>query len=65
LEASLVNLADILSNALGLGTSGEHFVPPILPEVWAYLDLPIEIFQKMIQWIDRQVEEVIQKFIEG
>ncbi len=65
LEASLVCLADILTNALGLGTSGEHFVPPVDPEVWNHLDLPTEIFQKVIQLIDRQVEEVIQKFFDG
>jgi HD-like signal output (HDOD) protein len=65
LEASLVCLADILTNALGLGTSGERFVPPVDPEVWNHLDLPAEIFPKVIQLIDRQVEEVLQKFFDG
>jgi HD-like signal output (HDOD) protein len=65
LEASIVYLADILTNALGLGTSGERFVPPVAPDVWNNLDLPTEIFPKVIQLIDRQVEEVIQKFFDG
>jgi len=65
LEASIVCLADILTNALGLGSSGEHVVPPVDPEVWNHLDLQTEIFQKVIQLIDRQVEEVIQKFFDG
>jgi hypothetical protein len=50
---------------MGLGTTGERFVPPLDPEVWNNLSLPTEIFPKMIQLIDRQVEEVIQKFFDG
>jgi len=64
LEASIVYLADILANALGLGTSGEQFAPPIDGQVWDSLDLPSEVFTKIIQLIDRQVEEVIQKFFD-
>lgn len=62
LEATIVHIADILINALGLGTSGERFVPPIIPEVWTDLRLPTEMFAKIVQLIDRQVEEVIHNF---
>jgi putative nucleotidyltransferase with HDIG domain len=65
LEATIVCVADILINALRIGTSGEHLVPPIIPEVWSELGLPIEIFTKIIQLIDRQVEEVTHNFFDG
>jgi hypothetical protein len=65
LEASIVHIADILINALMIGTSGERFVPPVIPEVWTELKLPAEIFIQSVQLVDRQVEEVIRNFTEG
>jgi hypothetical protein len=65
LEAGIVHVADILINALMIGTSGERFVPPVIPEVWTELRLPTEIFTKSVQLVDRQVAEVIRDFFEG
>jgi HD-like signal output (HDOD) protein len=62
LESSIVNFSDILINALKIGTSGEHRVPPIDPEVWKTLDFPTANLSKIIQLIDRQIEEVTHKF---
>jgi hypothetical protein len=64
-EASIVHIADILINALMIGTSGERFVPPVIPEVWTELGLPTEIFTRNVQLVDRQVAEVIYNFFEG
>ncbi len=64
LEAAIVHVSDLLINALDLGTSGERFVPPVVPEAWDLLDLPTDIFERIIQLIDRQVEEVVQKFFD-
>lgn len=65
LEASVVHIADILINAMRIGTSGERFVPPVVPEMWAELGLPAEIFSKSVQLVDRQVAEVIHNFFDG
>jgi hypothetical protein len=65
LEATIVYIADILINALRIGTSGERFVPPIIPEAWTELGLPIEILTKVVQLIDRQIEEVTHNFFNG
>jgi len=65
LEASLVHIADILINALMIGTSGERFVPPVIPEVWDELGLPTEIFTKSVQLVDRQVAEILHNFVDG
>jgi len=37
--ATLVHLADIITNGLGIGTSGERFVPPLDTEAWDSLGL--------------------------
>jgi hypothetical protein len=64
LEATIVHISDILINALGLGTSGERFVPPVIPEAWTDLGLRTEMFAKIVQLIDRQVEEVLHNFFD-
>ncbi len=65
LEAGLVHIADILINALMIGTSGERFVPPLIPEVWNELGLSTEIFTKSVQLVDRQVAEILHNFFDG
>jgi putative nucleotidyltransferase with HDIG domain len=62
LEASIVHVADILANALMIGTSGERFVPPLNPEAWAALKLTTNIFRNSGQLIDQQVAETIHMF---
>jgi len=63
-EASAVYLADLLVNALRIGTSGERYVPPLLPEVWSKLGLPKEATSKIVPFIDRQIEEVVHNFFD-
>jgi HD-like signal output (HDOD) protein len=38
--AAIVHLADVMVNALGLGTSGERLVPPLDARAWESLELP-------------------------
>jgi len=65
LEASIVHIADILINALTIGTSGERFVPPLTAEVWTELGLETEMFPRSVRLVDRQVEEIFHLFFEG
>ena len=65
LEASIVHIADILINALTIGTSGERFVPPLTPQVWTDLGLETEMFPRSVRLIDRQVEEIYHLFFDG
>jgi putative nucleotidyltransferase with HDIG domain len=62
-ETSIVHIADILANALMIGTSGEWFVPPLSPEAWTKLGLPVGIFTDSIQLIDQQVAEFVHIFL--
>ena len=42
--AALVHLADIITNGLGIGTSGERFVPPLDFAAWESLELSPSCF---------------------
>ena len=44
LTAALVHLADIITNGLGIGTSGELFVPPLDVDAWEGLELSPSCF---------------------
>ena len=62
LECSIVHLADIITNAIKIGTSGECYVPPIDPLSWDRIGISEKVLSSIIQQSDRQVGEVIQLF---
>ncbi|MBT8490232.1 MAG: HDOD domain-containing protein, partial [Deltaproteobacteria bacterium] len=62
LECSIVHLADIITNAIKIGTSGEYYVPPIDPLSWDRIDISEKVLSSIIQQSDRQFDEVIQLF---
>jgi len=64
-EAGIVHVADILINALAIGTSGERFVPPLIPQVWTELGLQTEMLLRSVQLLDQQVEDIIHLFFNG
>jgi len=48
IPATIVHLADIIVNSLGIGSSGEKFVPPLDSAAWQSLEFPISSFDKVI-----------------
>ncbi|MBF0118276.1 MAG: HDOD domain-containing protein [Desulfobacterales bacterium] len=62
LEPAIVNIADIIANALRIGSSGENFVPPLDPKVWEYIGLSKNILLSIIKQIDKQLFEIIRLF---
>ncbi|UCG08827.1 MAG: HDOD domain-containing protein [Desulfobacterales bacterium] len=47
--ATIVHLADIMVNALGMGSSGERFVPPLNYGAWEDLDLSTSCFELVVK----------------
>jgi HD-like signal output (HDOD) protein len=47
--AGIVHVADILVNALGIGTSGERLVPPLSAKAWDALELPTSCFEVVVK----------------
>jgi hypothetical protein len=60
LEPAIVHFADIMTNALGTGSSGERFVPPLDPDAWDCIGLSANILSLTIEQMDRQIEETFQ-----
>jgi len=63
IPATIVHLADIIVNSLGIGSSGEKFVPPLDTDAWENLDLPLSGFDKAIGQTTHQffaLESILQ-----
>jgi HD-like signal output (HDOD) protein len=63
IPAAIVHLADIIVNSLGIGSSGEKFVPPLDAAAWENLDLPLSIFGTVIGQTTHQfaaLESILQ-----
>ena len=63
LESSIVHLADIITNTIEVGASGETLVPVLDSESWASLGLSKNILHPVIEHIDRQLDEIIAFFL--
>ena len=55
LEATVVHLADIIVNALGIGTSGSCFVPHFDMRAWEYLDISPSVFASVVEQATHQL----------
>jgi len=62
-DSAVIHVADVITNALDIGSSGERFVPPLNPDAWQELDLSPSIFDKTIQQAERHIEETAQIFM--
>ncbi len=63
IPATIVHLADIIVNSLGIGSSGEKFVPPLDAAAWENLDLPSSSFETVIGQATHQfysLESILQ-----
>ena len=49
ISATIVHLADIIVNALGIGSSGEQFVPPLDYKAWDDLGLANSVFEVTVK----------------
>jgi HD-like signal output (HDOD) protein len=52
--ATIVHLADIMVNALGMGSSGERFVPPLDNAAWEDLNISTSCFEVVIKQAKHQ-----------
>ena len=62
--ASVVHLADILVHAVGFGSSGESYVPPLDEHAWIELKLSPSCFESVIKQALHQIE-VLENLLEN
>jgi HD-like signal output (HDOD) protein len=58
-ETAIIHVADIISHALGLGSSGEKFVPPLDTNAWERLGLSPAALGTIEDHIDRLYQETV------
>jgi len=59
IEAASAYVADLISNGLGLGSSGERLAPPFLPGVWDALQMDASVLPKLIGEVDHQIADMV------
>ena len=64
LKAGVVHVADIVVNAVGLGNSGERFVPVLDPQAWNLLSLSPTVFEDVIAMTEHQLYP-LEAFLQG
>lgn len=60
MESSILHLADIMANAMGVGTSGERLIPPLHGDAWMRLGMTPNILALTIEQADYQLEDVFK-----
>ncbi len=60
LEASILHLADILANVMGIGTSGEKLIPSLNSEAWMQIGLSPNVLSLTMEQADRQLEDIFE-----
>ncbi len=58
IPAAIVHVADLLVNALGIGTSGERLVPPLDARAWEALELPPSCFEVVVHQTIHQLNNL-------
>lgn len=59
IDAALVHIADLIVNAMCIGTSGERFVPPLDLRAWERIGLPVSVLAPTLTQLERQYSEAI------
>jgi len=62
LEPAILHVADVAAKALGIGTSGDSFVPPLNPDAWRQVGLSVNSLEPIVDQAERQLEETFQFF---
>jgi len=64
LDAAVVHIADHLVCAMELGSSGEHFIPPLDEKAWNTLGLAPDSLARLTEAIDEQIHAVEDAFLD-
>jgi putative nucleotidyltransferase with HDIG domain len=63
-EPLLVHCAETIATGLGVGSSGEFFVQPPSPEVWASMHFTPELMDEMVEDLDEELDEAFAILID-
>ncbi len=64
-ESAMVNLADIISKAMELGSSGDPFVPPLDEKSWDHVGLNPGLLESIWAQVENQYNENVEIVLSG
>lgn len=59
-EPKIIHIADIITHALGMGKSGESYVPPLDETVWTGLGISVSEVKQIIEKLDEEIESTME-----
>ena len=63
-EVAIVHTADVISNAIPLGSSGAPFVPPLDPDAWESLGIAPDTLPSIIEETEQKYEDTVNVVLE-
>ena len=64
-EVAIVHVADVIANALALGSSGEHLVPPLEPSAWELIEFPPAGLPGLLKQVEMQFGHAVTAIMGG
>jgi len=64
IEAAIVHVADIIAHVMGLGSSGERFVPQFNPEAWERIGVPVSLLPATLEQVERQFHDATRMILQ-
>ena len=58
-EAAIIHVADIIAHVMQLGSSGEHYVPPLEKSAWKLLGFTEGILRATMNTVEQQYDDAI------
>jgi HD-like signal output (HDOD) protein len=62
LEPAIIHVADVMAKALGIGSSGDYFIPPLDPAAWKQTGLSDNALGPITAQAERQLDETFHLF---
>jgi len=60
---AMVHAADAVAGALGFGSSGEIYVPPLSPDAWTTIGFAPERITDVVAAAEAQIEDIVRAFL--
>ena len=60
IDSSVVHIADVCINAIGIGSSGSSLVPQFIPEAWDRINVDISSITKIAEDVETHVEDLME-----
>lgn len=59
-EVAVIHVADMITNGMRIGSSGERYVHPLDMDAWQTIDMPTTHFQELFEILDKDISDIIR-----